>query len=369
MTSKAHVKFINKDKNTFFTTLKTRVNQYFESHQLSKNANRDMAVKAAILISGYIIPFLIFLIFQPAILPGLGLWFLMGVSVAGVGMSVMHDANHGAFSSSKKINDWLGYSLNLLGASVHNWKLQHNILHHTYTNVAEMDDDIDGKGVMKFSPHAKSRKLYKLQFIYAFFFYGIQTLYWVTVKDFVQYFRYTRNGVNKNSASDNIKTFIRIIIIKLTYFFTMLALPVILGIPFWYVLAGFLLMHFVAGIILTVVFQLAHTVEQTSYPLPDEDGNIENSWAIHQLNTTVNFSKNNKLLSWYVGGLNFQVEHHLFPNICHIHYPQLSEIVKKTAEEYNIPYLENKTFFGALKSHIATLRRFGKLPAMSEAIG
>ena len=123
------------------------------------------------------------------------------------------------------------------------------------------------------------------------------------------------------------------------------------------------------SIILTVVFQLAHTVEGTSHPRPDANGNIENDWAIHQMNTTVNFSRNSRLLSWYVGGLNFQIEHHLFPRVCHVHYPAISGIVKETAAEYGIPYLENETFGQAVRSHIATLHRFGRLPSMNDAIG
>jgi linoleoyl-CoA desaturase len=370
MKSKTSVRFINLEKNLFFSTLKERVDQYFESNEISKNANSGMVVKTILLFCGYILPFIYLLIFQPPLLASLIIWFFIGVCLAGIGMNIMHDANHGAFSSSRKINDLLGHtSLSLLGGSSHNWKLQHNVLHHTYTNVAEMDDDIDGKTVMKFNPHSKSHGFHKLQFVYAFFFYGIQTLYWVTVKDFVQFYKYTKNGVNKNRSSKNVATFIKIILLKIVYFSIVLALPVWVGIPFWEVLSGFLLMHFVAGIILTVVFQLAHTVENTSYPLPDEKGNIENSWAIHQLNTTVNFARKSKLLSWYVGGLNFQVEHHLFPMICHVHYPNLAEIVKSTAEEFNVPYLENNTFFEAFKSHIRTLKKFGNLPDMDEALG
>ena len=128
-------------------------------------------------------------------------------------------------------------------------------------------------------------------------------------------------------------------------------------------------MHFVAGVVLTVIFQLAHTVEGTSYPIPNEEGNIENHWAIHQLNTTVNFSRNSKIISWFVGGLNYQVEHHLFPNICHVHYPKISPIVKQTAEEFGIPYLENNSFTDAILSHIRALRKFGKIPDINEAVG
>jgi linoleoyl-CoA desaturase len=369
MKAKPHVRFVNNDKNLFFSTLKSRVDQYFESQNISKHANNQMVVKTLILLTGYITPFILLLVLQPEWMTAMILWIIMGISVAGVGMSVMHDANHGAFSSKKSVNEWAGYTLNLLGGSVHNWKLQHNILHHTYTNVAEMDDDIDGKTIMNFNPHTKVREVHKLQFIYAFLFYGIQTLYWVTVKDFVQFYKYTKNGVNKNSAAANVKTFQKIILLKICYFFAFFGLPLIVGISIGQILAGFLLMHFVAGLILTVVFQMAHTVEGTSHPLPDAAGNIENSWAIHQLNTTVNFSRDNKILSWYVGGLNFQVEHHLFPNICHIHYPNISGIVKSTAEEFNVPYLENETLFEAFMSHVRTLKKFGTLPSMEEAIG
>jgi linoleoyl-CoA desaturase len=146
-------------------------------------------------------------------------------------------------------------------------------------------------------------------------------------------------------------------------------LPVfIFHIAFVKILLGYLLMQFISGVILTVVFQLAHTVEGTTHPLPNENYTIENNWAIHQMNTTVNFSRHNKLISWYVGGLNFQVEHHLFPNICHVHYPEISEIVKSTAEEFGIPYLENDTFMTALNSHIKAVIQFGKMPNINEAI-
>ena len=158
------------------------------------------------------------------------------------------------------------------------------------------------------------------------------------------------------------------IIDKIFYFFITLGIPIIAGIPVSYVITGFFIMHFAAGIILTVVFQMAHTVEGTAHPLPDEHGNIENSWAIHQMHTTVNFSHGNKFLTWYLGGLNYQVEHHLFPRICHVHYPALAPIVKKTAAEFGIPYLENKTFADAFQSHMNTLKKFGRLPDINEAI-
>jgi linoleoyl-CoA desaturase len=371
MKLKGKVKFVNKDKSLFFPTLRKRVDAYFTENNLPKSGNSRILIKSIILLLLYLVPFALLLALTPGLGVSLMLWFVMGIGVAGVAMSVMHDANHGAFSKSKTLNYLMAHSVNLLGASAFNWKLQHNILHHTYTNVVEMDEDIDDMVFMRFSPHTNVRFFHKVQWAYAFFFYGLLTLYWVTLKDFLQFFRFIRSGVNAHSKAENRVAFAKIVAFKVLYFFSILVAPTLLfGISFLEVLLGFLLMHFVAGIILSTVFQLAHTVEGTSHPLPCDSGIIENDWAIHQLNTTANFARKSKLLSWYVGGLNFQIEHHLFPRICHVHYPAVAEIVKETAAEFNIPYLESKTFVQAVRSHLNTLHRFGRLrlPNLNEVM-
>jgi linoleoyl-CoA desaturase len=367
---KGSVKFVStKENKDFFEVLKKRVDNYFVSNHISKNANAKMVIKTIILLSGYILPFVILLTWHPLFNIQLLLWTIMGFSVAGIGMSVMHDANHGSYSSNKTVNYLLGHTLNLLGGSVFNWKLQHNILHHTYTNIVGLDDDIQDRLVLKFSPHTKTKFFHQFQKYYAFLFYGILTLYWTVAKDFIQFYQFTRDGVNPNSSRENWITFFQIFLVKVGYFFVVFFVPIyFLDFTFLQIFGGYLLMHFWAGLVLTTVFQLAHTVDGTSHPLPNENGVIENNWAIHQLNTTINFSRKNKWISWYVGGLNFQVEHHLFPKVCHVHYPNIAPIVKETAEEYGIPYLENETFADAIKAHLAALQKFGSLPNINTAI-
>jgi linoleoyl-CoA desaturase len=365
------VRFVdrNPDKNQFFATLRKNVDGYFKENNISKHHNAEMVIKTIVLLAAYLLPFVALLIFQPSLGVSMILWAIMGFALAGIGMSVMHDANHGGYSINKQVNNWLGYSLNLLGGSVFNWKMQHNVLHHTYTNIEGVDDDIDDKMFFRFTPHKDPKWYHKLQFIYAFFIYGLTTVYWVVMKDFAQFARYTKEGVNRNTKEQNRVVLLKIILFKLAYIFSILIVPIfVIGIPAGQVIGGFLLMHFIAGVVLTVIFQLAHVVEDTSYPLPDENGHIENTWAIHQMNTTVNFAHKNKVLSWYIGGLNYQVEHHLFPTICHVHYPKIAPIVKATAEQFGVPYLENRTFWQALNSHITTLIRFGRTPSMDEAI-
>lgn len=364
------IRFISKDKSQFYQTLSARVDAYFQQKGVSKYANLNVVIKTIILTSAYTLPFLIILFLQPAFGWALLLWAIMGVAMAGLGMSVMHDANHGAYTSNQQLNDIIGdVSLYALGGSAFNWKMQHNNLHHTFTNIVHYDEDIDDKAIMRLSPHTQVKDFHRFQWLYALMIYSLVTLYWVTAKDFLQFARYKRNGVNKNQPRRNRIEMTRIIAIKAVYFFIFIGVPLLFGVDAWQVMIGFLLMHLIGGIILTVVFQLAHTVEETTFPRPNDLGVIENEWAIHQMHTTVNFSRHNRLISWYVGGLNFQVEHHLFPKICHVHYPQIAEIVQQTAQEFNVPYLEHKSLGHALRSHFATLQRFGKLPDLDEVMG
>lgn len=368
MNKKTQVKFINKDRSQFYATVKKRVDQYFSENNISKKANGAMVLKTIILTCFYFVPFAVIVFMLPSFPVMLMLWMLTGFGLAGIGMSVMHDANHGAYSNYEWVNVLMGHALNLVGGSVTNWKMQHNILHHTYTNISPLDEDIADKVVLRFSPHTVVKKIQKGQYIYAFLFYGITTLYWATVKDFIQFARYVRTGIINVSAPKKAWIITRMAIDKIFYFSIFIGLPVVAGVSFPEVITGFLMMHFVAGIVLTVVFQLAHTVEGTTHPLPDNAGLIPTCWSIHQMNTTVNFSHGNKFLTWYLGGLNYQVEHHLFPKICHIHYPAIAPIVQQTAREYGVPYLQNKTFGKAFRSHLNTLKRFGRLPELGEAI-
>jgi linoleoyl-CoA desaturase len=368
--AKGAVKFTAPQKTQFFAILKKRVDDYFVQHQLAKSGEAKLALKTAVLLAMYVLPFVALLRLQPGWGGSLLLWATMGAGLAGLGMSVMHDANHGAYSARPLVNWMMAHVLNLMGGSTYNWKLQHNILHHTYTNVTHLDDDIATKPGLRLSPHVPAKKAYRYQWLHAFLLYGLTTLYWVTAKDFVQWIRYRKNKVNRLSPGAHRLFLFKLIALKLFHFFTFLVVPsLFFALPFIQVLAGFCLMHFVAGLILTVIFQLAHSLEGTAHPLPDSHGVIENDWAIHQLHTTMNFSPHNRLLSWYIGGLNYQVEHHLFSRISHVHYPAIAPIVQRTAAEFGIPYLQHRSFGGAFRAHVAFLRRLGKLPDLEEAIG
>lgn len=356
------LRFKNPNQRDFAKTLRKRVDAYFAENQISKTGGWSLKIKALFMFLLYVVPyFLILFSVSSSLLVNFGFTVLMGLGMAGIGFGVMHDANHGSFSRKKWVNKFMGFSINFLGGNVNNWKAQHNILHHTYTNVEGYDEDIQPAFLLRFSPHAKKIKLHKFQFLYAWFLYGLMTLSWTFAKDFIDIFRYEKKGLLKQLKTSFNKEFFQIVWTRVFYFIYMLVVPmIIVDFAWWQILIGFLTVHFTAGLTLALIFQLAHVMEDTEFPLPDESKVIDDQLVVHQLKTTSNFAQKNRILSWFVGGLNFQVEHHLFPNISHVHYRKIAPIVRKTAEEFNIPYNTIESFRMALLSHFKMLYALGR---------
>jgi linoleoyl-CoA desaturase len=325
-----------------------------------------MVVKTVIMLALFFVPLLtlasgmvtsVWMLFTLYILSGLGM--------AGIGMGVMHDAIHGSYSKNKKINTLLGYSFNLIGANATVWKIQHNILHHTYTNIDHADDDLNAPFFLRFSPHAKHYWVHQFQHIYIWFFYSISTISWITTKDFVRIKRYKDMGF-LNQKNEYKKALISMTAWKLFYYSYALVLPIIM-LPFawWLILLAFISMHFVTGLLVSIVFQIAHIMPVNEFPLPDDNGIINDNWYGHQFATTSNFSPNSNLLFWLIGGLNYQVEHHVLPDVCHIHYKKLTKIVSETAKEYGMPYHVKKSMLHAIWDHTNMLRMLGKKQQVS----
>ena len=346
----------------FSSTLNKRVRAYFKENKISKYANINMVIKTIVMFSLYFVPLVLLLTatvtnFWLVLL----MYIIMGFGMAGVGLSVMHDANHGAYSKKEIINKWLGRVINVVGGYALNWKIQHNVLHHTYTNVHEYDEDISSIGLLRFSPDDKWKPIHKYQYLYAWFFYGLMTLMWMTTKDFSALKRYKDKDLLKMYNQSYRANLWKLIGSKILYYSLTIILPIIILPISWYWIVLFVLvMHYIAGFILGIVFQPAHVMPETDFVEAPKDLHIENNFAIHQMETTSNFAPKSRIFAWYVGGLNFQVEHHLFPNICHVHYRKLSEIVKATAEEFNVPYNSHKTFIKAVFYHAKMLKQLGK---------
>jgi linoleoyl-CoA desaturase len=353
------VKFTNANKCTFYATLRKRVDSHFEDQQLSVYANSAMWFKAFFFLGGFITLYLLILIGGFGPLSMLFMAMVLGMFGAFVGFNICHDAIHKAFSPHSVVNKSFGVLFSLIGASAYVWSICHNIVHHTYTNISGHDEDIDvAPGLIRFCEKEPVNKLQRYQHFYAFGLYSLAMLSWVFRKDFKKFFQ-TKIGCQV--ANHPKIEYFNLFFFKFLYYFLFIGLPLILiDIPWWQFLVGFLAMQLSQGLVLGLVFQLAHVVEGTQFPHPNLEGNIEEAWAAHQMMTTANFAVDSTLAAFFCGGLNRQVEHHLFPKICHIHYPAIGKIVKATALEFNLPYIESPTFFDALCSHYRMLRKLGK---------
>jgi linoleoyl-CoA desaturase len=353
------IKFVAKDKGQFTATLRKNVNNYFKEKGISSKGNLQMAFKLVTMLACYIVPFLLVLTLPMSSWLIFPLSIAMGIGMAGIGMGVMHDAMHGSFSKKVWLNKLFGSTMYLIGGSSFGWKIQHNVLHHTYTNIEGFDEDIEPKGLLRLSSQAPLKKIHRFQHIYAFFFYCLMTLSRMA-GEFSRLSKYNKAGLTKQQGACPAKEMRKLVITKIAYVLVTIGLPLMFsGFSWGLILLGFLTMHLVAGFIMSTVFQMAHLVENAKQPLP-EGGVISNEWMIHEMETTANFSRRSRWFGWLIGGLNYQIEHHLFPNICHVHYRAISPIVEQTAREFGVRYNVNRTFLGAIRSHIRMLRALGR---------
>jgi linoleoyl-CoA desaturase len=351
----------NKDYSGFYATVKDRVEQYFTTSGISKGADGLMIFKTIFFLGGTFGLYLLILFGNLPLSVMLILAVLLGIFAAFVGFNVCHDALHGSYSSHRWINDALGSVFHLLGANTYNWKISHNNVHHIYTNVHEHDDDlIVAPGLIRVCPQDKHTVIQRYQHYYAFLLYGMASLAWIFSKDYIKFFQ---NNIGKSCETPRhprIELF-KLFFFKALYYFLVIALPLmLLDITVVQFIIGFVSMQLAKGLVLGLVFQLAHIVEELEFPEPDHSGTMEDAWIAHQLRTTANFGRESFLTTFLCGGLNLQVEHHIFPKVCHTHYPAISSIVKQTAEEYGLPYHENSSFLTALASHFRVLKKLGR---------
>lgn len=350
--------FDNK-KAFFFKALKEKVDGYFVEKKIHSAGNKKLYIKSALQILSSAVLYTTLVFFTPAQLISIVLCGILGLNLAVIGFNVMHEGGHQSFSKFSWANTVSAYFLNVLGGNTHYWKVKHNINHHTYTNIEGMDSDIDVKPFMRLHEGQPRHPYHRFQHIYWVVLYGISYLMWVFYEDFK---KYISGKISVNSARKRLapKEHFIFWVTKLMFVFVYMLVPIIMvGWFSW--LIGFLIVTLVCGFSISIVFQLAHVVEDTQFhSVEQSDEKSHKEWAIHQIDSTANFATSNKWLYWLLGGLNFQIEHHLFPRVSHIHYPQISVFVKEACRESNITYHEYSSLFKAIASHLLHLRRLGR---------
>ena len=345
-------------KESLHAELRRRVNQYFKDNNIDPTGDSRLFFKAIllVLVFGALYTHLIFV--QPVWYVSLIECFALGGVIAAIGFNVMHDGSHGSFSQNKILNKIAAHSISMLGANHFMWNMKHNMIHHTFTNIDGVDDDIEVGIFMRMAPTQKRLKAHKFQHFYFWFLYMLLYVFWIFYTDYSKYFKKKIGSVplKKMEVSDHIGFWL----VKVYHAALFIAIPIyMVGWLNW--LIGFITITFFAGFVLSIVFQLAHTVEHTEFPVASvEENKMPDEFAAHQIKTTANFATKNKLVSWLVGGLNFQIEHHLFPKISHIHYPAISDIIRNVCKEYQLQYIEYPTTRKAIAAHVRFLREMGR---------
>jgi linoleoyl-CoA desaturase len=348
----------NNKNSAFFNILKEKVDAYFKSNNIRQTGNYKLYLKTIFLLLSVAALYTLLVFFTPTAWVSILLCCLMGVNLAAIGFNIMHDGAHGSFSQKPWVNDLMGYSLNAMGGSVYLWKYKHNVNHHSFTNIEGMDDDIDIKPWIRVHADQKKYWYHRFQHIYWVGLYGVTYLLWIFVQDFTKYFT-GKIGDSKFRKMDT-KEHIIFWVSKILYIAVFIIVP-LFTVGLVGTIIGYLVISFVCGFIIAIVFQLAHIVEDAQFSTPDKEAfKIDEEWAVHQIKTTANFATKSKIVGWFTGGLNFQVEHHLFPRISHIHYSKISQFVRETCEQFNITYLEFPTVLSAVRSHVVHLKHVGR---------
>ncbi len=354
------LKFAN--DSAFYQQVQRRVTDYFIRTGKRQRDCPRMYLKTALIIAWFVASYTLLLFVASVWWTAIPLAISLGLAMAAIGFSIQHDASHRAYSDRQWVNSLLALTLDVLGGSSYVWRRKHNTIHHSYSNITGHDDDIDVGVLGRLTPHQPWLRIHRLQHYYLWGLYALLPIKWQFYDDF-------RNVIAGRIGGHRLAwpkgwDLANFIGGKLVFFSLAFVIPLLLH-SIWAIVALYLLASCVLGVVLSVVFQLAHCVEEANFPMPDDGtGRMAAPWAVHQVETTVNFAPDNRLVSWYVGGLNFQIEHHLFPNVCHIHYPAIARTVEATCAEFGVRYDVHPTLFNAIASHFRWLRRMGQAPAL-----
>lgn len=353
------LKFSRSDQ--FVRVLRKRVDEYFEKTGKPRRDCPQMYFKTATILAWFLAAYVTLLFFVTSWWLVVPVAIIMGVAVAAIGFNIQHDGGHKAYSERTWVNKIMALTLDLMGGSSYLWDWKHNTLHHTYPNIDGHDDDINVGYLARLTPHQKHLFFHRFQGIYLWGLYGFLAIKWHFFDDFYQLAR-GRIGEHKfkRPRGKDLAVFIGG---KVAFFSMAFGIPMLLH-PWWAVVGVYAIAAFTSGVVLSVVFQLAHCVGEADFPQPTTTPEglqrMDNEWAIHQVETTVNFARSSRVLSWFLGGLNFQIEHHLLSKICHVHYPELSKIVEEVCKEFGIQYAAHKTMWSAISSHFWWLVEMGR---------
>lgn len=344
--------------NSFQAELRRRVDDYFARTGCRRRDVPAMYLKTAILFAALALLYWLLVFVANAWWQALPFAMCLGLVMAAVGFNVQHDGGHQAYSERRWINKVMSLSLDLIGGSSYLWHYKHGVFHHTYVNITHEDTDIDLGMLARLTPHQRRYWFHRWQHLYIWPLYGMFVIKWHLFDDFrdVILGRVGEHRIPRPRGWDAIA----FVAGKVVFAALAFGVPLLFH-PLWTVMLYYGVTATVLGSMLSIVFQLAHAVGAAQFPIPKEGtSTMENAWAVHQVETTVDFAPKSRVAAWLLGGLNFQVEHHLLPRICHVNFPALSAVVEETCRDYGVKYNVHRSFRAGLASHFRWLKEMGR---------
>lgn len=341
----------------FFRDVKARVDAMLAATGQSERDVPAMYAKTATIVTWWAVSWTLLMFAAPTAWLAVPFCISLGLAVSAIGMAVMHDANHGSYSRHGWRNRMFGWFIDAMGASSFVWRTKHNAIHHTWTNLSGVDDDLDMGFLARLEPQQPRRPWHRFQHLYVWFLYALLLPKWVFIDDVANLVE-GRIGQHKLPRPSS-GQWAALLAGKAFFLLWALAVPLLFH-PWPQVVACYLLVSATAGLTLAVTFQLAHCVQEAEFPATPASLRMPTDWAEHQLATTVDFAPDNRVVTWLVGGLNFQVEHHLFPSMCHLHYPAIAKIVAQTARDHGLNHRCTPSLGNAMASHYRLLRQLGQ---------
>jgi linoleoyl-CoA desaturase len=346
------------ENRDFQIALRKRIDDFFQNTGRCKRDCWQMYLKTVIILTMSTAVYVLLVFFAQTVWQGLALAVALGLTTALIGFNIQHDAGHSAYSNRPWVNKLMALTMDMIGGSSHVWHVKHGVVHHTYVNITGWDNDIAVGALGRLSPHQKQRRFHRFQHWYFWLLYGLIAIKWQLVDDFrtVISGRQGRHRFPRPKGGN----LARFILGKTLFFSIAFGIPMVFH-PWWAVLFFYTVAAITLGATLGVVFQLPHCVEAAAFPLPVEGTNrMEHPWAVHQAEVTLDFAQKNPVLTYFLGGLNFHLEHHLFPMICHINYPAMSGVVQKTCREFGVRYQAHPTFLSGVAAHYRWLKKMGR---------
>jgi len=352
------IRFTSGASSAFFRSLDRDVQRMIRLSSLKSNAKRCLWTKMVFYFilhfSSYV---MLFLVAHPAFAGLLLNYIWVGISGILLAFNVAHDACHGTFHSKKSINHWLYHlSFNLQGTNAYLWKIRHISSHHVFPNVDGCDADIDDNPILRLSPQHRHRPFQRYQHIYAMLVYAVYTLHWFLIKDF--FYLNSKEIGNLGYRKHPRSAWIFFFGWKVFYLFLLIVLPISLGNPVSWVIAGFLIMHVVNSLFFIHTLIGTHLCMETCFPKSDESGALPDDFYTHQLATSADYQPESRFLNFFLGGFNAHAAHHLYPRLPHTMYPYITRRIREKASQFKLPY-HQLGFLECIRSHYTYLKIMG----------